>query len=197
MNTKIRGVLSVELAICLVFLSGLFVVMINHLVAFNNKGVLDRAAYSAVTVLSERKELFDGELNICVDADQCDFEIEKVFRFISGSLKRMNESFDSSKLGLRVDYVSVLNDENTSELSLNNVKKLYGNTSKCKFPGVSDIDPELLPRVSIDVIELLGGNVYLPLYQVSLCYEIPLDLLGAPTGEIFRLMSTSYSFVRI
>ncbi|MFV0447811.1 MAG: tight adherence pilus pseudopilin TadF [Vibrio sp.] len=196
-NNKLKGAISAELAIILLFLSTMLVLIINHLIAFNKKAMLDRASYSAVTILAERKQLFNNEINLCVDQSACDIESDKIFNFVASSLKRMDASFDKAKLGLRVDSVFMTYDDVEAELVLDNVRLMYGKTSNCNFPGVSDVDPELLPQVSFAASDLLDGNVYLPLYQVSLCYEIPLDLIGVTTGEVLRLISTSFSFARI
>ncbi len=199
-NRNMRGVFAVELVIGLLILSGALVIVLNHLLAFNKKGALDRAAYSIATIMSERKQLFNSNMSLCVD--NCNVEAEIVFNLVVSSLRRMDASFDNTKLGMRIDYVSMAVDEVSGNLSLGNNKPLiFGNTIQCNFRSANDVDinsvVKLLPQVSSEASELLGGNVFLPFYQVSLCYEIPLDLIGATTGEVFRLISTSYSFARI
>lgn len=193
------GSFIIELAIVLVFASGFLVLLINHMIAFNHKGRLDRAAYSLVTVISERKQLFDGQLGLCVVNDTCDSVALDAFNLAAASLKRMNGSFDRSKLGMQFDEISMttFTDENGDLVSTLNpvITQRFGNSSGCDFPGVSDVSEqkaiELLPltRVNLDFVRV-------PMYQVSLCYQIPLDLLGAPTGEFIHLVSTSFSFAR-
>lgn len=56
MKAKQQGAFMVELALVLMFISGLFVVMANYVVAINTKGQLDRAVYSLATIMAERKQ---------------------------------------------------------------------------------------------------------------------------------------------
>ena len=193
-----KGVFLIELAIVLVCISGILIMILNHLVAFNSKGQLDRAAYSLATILSERKQLFDDELNLCHDAQSCNVEVENAYNFVTASLGRMNKSFDKGKFGLRIDELNLTTSFNSSGQPfytlVSSSPLLHGNINQCKFPGVADL-------TSIKAAELLPvtptGSTRLPMYQVSLCYAIPLDILGAISGEHLQLISSSYSFERI
>ncbi|WCE32564.1 tight adherence pilus pseudopilin TadF [Vibrio sp. SCSIO 43137] len=197
-----KGVFTIELAFGLLFLSGMLVIVLNHLLVFNKKGALDRAAYSVATIISERKQLFNNKMSLCSDDNSCQSEAKTAYDIVVASLRRMDTTFDKSKLGMRIDYVSIAVKGSPAQFSLDTNKPLiFGNTHQCHFNAVKDIDLDtamaLLPKISVEATNLLGSSVYLPLYQVSLCYEIPLDLIGGMTGEAFRLISTSYTFARI
>ncbi len=192
------GVFMIELAIVLVFLSGIFVMLINHLMAFNKKAQLDRAAYSLVTIISERKQLFENDLQLCSNTESCNVVAKNAFKMVSYSLARMNSTFDVNKLGMRIDQVSMktsFSSKGKPQYTLeNNLPIYYGATAQCDFPGVDDMSLSKAEKL----LPVAKSNNYqrIPLYQVSLCYKVPLDLIGVTSGEVLRLISTSYSFAR-
>ncbi|WP_276516349.1 tight adherence pilus pseudopilin TadF [Shewanella sairae] len=187
-----KGVFMIELAIGLVVLSGMLVLMLNHLLAFNKKGPLDRAAYSAVTIISERKQLFNHQLKLCSESN-CDHVINQAFDLIASSLQRMDSSFDLNRLGMHMEYISI---ENGNKLVTQKLQK-----NNCTpNDSIANLDlntvSKLLPKTSGEDTSIVN-SVHLPLYQVTLCYKIPLDILGVATGDIFEIESTAYSFARI
>ncbi|MGL4372350.1 MAG: tight adherence pilus pseudopilin TadF, partial [Turicibacter sp.] len=104
---KENGTYIIELAITLCFLSSLLILFINHLLAFNKKGQLDRTAYSLVTLISERKQLFDGDLNLCSSDLLCENFARDLYRLAGASLSRVGNDFDEAKLGMRIDQISM------------------------------------------------------------------------------------------
>ncbi|GAA5646284.1 MULTISPECIES: tight adherence pilus pseudopilin TadF [Vibrio] len=194
MRAKQKGAFAVELAMVLVFASGLFVVVVNYMLAINKKGQLDRAAYSLTTILAERKQLFNADLDIC--SGNCNQTENTAYSIAAASMKRMIPNFDKTKFGMRIDEVRL------DERVLSNGKVDYvrrhkalekGNVIGCNFPDMSDIDK----AKAIEMLPVTSRNRRLPLYQVSLCYETPVNILGVANGEVFRIVSSSYSFARV
>ncbi len=57
-----------------------------------------------------------------------------------------------------------------------------GSIHGCDFPDMSDVTKEK----AIEILPLTSRGRRLPMYQVSLCYEIPTNLIGIANGEVFR-----------
>ncbi|WP_019350937.1 tight adherence pilus pseudopilin TadF [Vibrio splendidus] len=187
---KQQGSFMVELALVLVFFSSLLAIHINYTLAINKKGQLDRVAYSLLTILSERRQLYTGELDMCgFEGKHCDTEIEKFYDIAKSSMNRMIPDFDDSKLGMRVAQISI--EEGESKVTLN--KQFRGNHDDCNFQNLQGISferaKELLPTTT--------RNRRLPMYYLSLCYETPFNIIGAVRGEPIKIVTNSYSFSRI
>ncbi|MEZ9069264.1 tight adherence pilus pseudopilin TadF [Vibrio atlanticus] len=187
---KQQGAFMVELALVLVFFSSLLAIHINYTLAINKKGQLDRANYSLLTILSERRQLYTGELDMCgFEGAYCDTEITKFYDIAKSSLKRMIPDFDESKLGMRVAQISI--EEGESKVNLN--EQFRGRRDDCNFQNLQGITfehaKELLPTTT--------RNRRLPLYHLSLCYETPFNIIGAVRGEPIKIVTSSYSFARI
>ncbi|MFA0231285.1 tight adherence pilus pseudopilin TadF, partial [Vibrio sp. 10N.261.45.A7] len=190
MQVKQKGAFAVELAMVLVFASGIFVVVVNHMLAINKKGQLDRASYSLTTIFAERKQLFNANMDIC--AGDCRKTEHNAFVIASASMKRMIPNFDKNKFGMRIDEIRL---EETAlsggKVNYRRVQKTLtkGSIHGCDFPDMGDITKEK----AIEILPITSRGRRLPMYQVSLCYEIPTNLIGIANGEVFRLVSTSYS----
>lgn len=189
-----NGSFTVELAMVLVFASGIFLVVVNHMLAINKKGQLDRATYSLTTILSERKQLFSDSLDVC--SGNCSKTKNTTFSIAASSLKRMIPNFDKTKLGMRIDEIR-LEEHNLPDggtVYTRHHKKLEkGNVTGCNFPDME----KMTKAKAIELLPVTSRNRRLPMYQVSLCYEIPFNLLGVTSGEVNQIISTSYSFARI
>ncbi|MGD8170569.1 tight adherence pilus pseudopilin TadF [Vibrio sp. TRT 21S02] len=194
MQVKQKGSFTVELALVLVFASGIFLAVVNYMLAVNQKGQLDRATYSLTTILAERKQLFSDDLDVC--AGNCNRTKNTLFSIASSSLRRMTPTFDKTKFGMRIDEIRL------TERTLPNGQIKYtrhhkrlekGNVIGCNFPDMEDITEE---RAN-ELLPVTSRKRRLPMYQVSLCYEIPFNLLGVTSGEVNHIISTSYSFARI
>ncbi|TKF17891.1 pilus assembly protein TadF [Vibrio genomosp. F6] len=189
MVIKQKGSFSVELALVLVFFSSFLAIHINYTIAINKKGQLDRATYSLLSLLSERKQFYSGEINMCgFNGTHCNSEIKKVFDIAKNSMKRMVPSFDESELGLKVTQVSISSED---KLIVNS--ETSGNVDKCEFMDFSKMNltkaKQLLPTTT--------RNRRLPMYHLSLCYVTPFNIIGAVRGDPMRIVSSSYAFARI
>lgn len=81
---------------------------INYTIAVNKKGQLDRVVYSIVSVISERRQLFANELNICGENGRhCEAQVNNAFYMAKGMLKRTLPDFDASELGMRITELSL------------------------------------------------------------------------------------------
>ncbi|WP_391090567.1 tight adherence pilus pseudopilin TadF [Vibrio sp. NH-UV-68] len=194
MRVKQTGAFAVELALVLTLLSVMSILVINHMLAINKKGQLDRATYSLVTILAERKQLFNSNLDIC--AGDCRETEQATYSIATASLKRMIPTFDKSKFGMRIDEIRI--DEQMSRRGEIDCKRVHTTLTKgaihgCNFPDVTDMTKEK----TLEMLPVTSRGRRLPLYQVSLCYETPVDVIGATTGEVFRIVSTSYAFARV
>ncbi|MGF1788354.1 pilus assembly protein TadF [Photobacterium swingsii] len=177
-----KGVFTIELAMILIFASSLFVMQVNSSIAIANKGKLQRVSYSLATLLSERKQLFNDEGNMCKDETSCTKAINMMLEIAKSSLSRMSGKFNSDKLGIQVEELRRENNK------ISYTKKNSGLIKDCNIIDVRN-SGHLLPKTSNDR--------YLPLYQVSLCYETPFNVLGVVDNEIMHVVSSSISFARI
>ncbi len=191
MDKKIKGAFAVELALTLIFTSAILATISNFLIVTNKKGQIDRAAYSMVTLIAERKELFENNLDVC--AGNCSKAKNDLYAVASASMKRMIPSYDPNKFGMRVDAVYLNGKSSGAGFNLATNSLTAGRTANCDFPNVTSMSKgqalSLLPETS--------QGTKLPLYQVSLCYETPFNILGVMNNEVMRVVSTSYAFARI
>lgn len=193
-HNKHKGAFAVELALTLIFTSGILAIIINYLIVTNKKGQMDRAAYSMATLVAERKQLFDMDLDICTG--NCNQAKNELFSVVSASMRRNLPSYDQNKFGMRVDAVYLNGSSGGGggiNYSLRTNSLTAGRTANCDFPNVSSMSKakalSLLPETT--------SGTKLPLYQVSLCYETPFNILGVMNNEVLRVVSTSYAFARI
>ncbi|CCN46126.1 conserved hypothetical protein [Vibrio nigripulchritudo MADA3029] len=181
MRNKQRGAFSVELALILAFVASFFALQVNFVIATSNKGQMDRLAYSLVSVLSERRELFRDEGNICQLPKNCNDLVAELHQVGVSAMKRMSNVFDSRRFGIRIEELVVYPD-----------RTIYSKREKgyvgCNFVPLDNV-PEIIPTTS--------RNRKLPVYQVSLCYRTPFNILGATRGEFVNVVSSAFSFARI
>ncbi|WP_186176345.1 tight adherence pilus pseudopilin TadF [Vibrio jasicida] len=194
MKHKNKGAFIIELTMGLLFMAGISLTIVNNMIAVNYRGQLDRLSYSLATVLSERKQLFGEKKNIC-DTD-CESFVSDIYLLTSSSMRRMNSSFDESRLKIRIEQLSIIvNDDSPS----NNVYELHrlvyeeGSSNNCELPDTSDITHEEI----INFLPITNQKNYLPMYQVSLCYETPFNIMGIGNNEVTYIKSSSFSFARI
>lgn len=194
-----RGSFVVEFALVLVFFSGLFGMLVNYSIAINTKGQLDRVAYSLATIVAERRQLFNSSLDVCFpeQAGDCKKQAEEFYALVSASMGRMMSNFDKTKFGLRIEQVSLdkkgLN-EGGAELEKRYDRIDKGTIAQC------DVTTEAQTMSESDAKRLLPLTTRgrrLPLYQVSVCYAVPFNLLGVTSGEVNHVISTSYAFARV
>jgi len=192
-KAKQKGAFMVELALVLMFFSGLFVAVANYVVAINTKGQLERAVYSMTTIMSERKQLFGGEVDICFGSDaRCNETKQVMNRLMMASLKRMMPNFDRTKLGIQIEQLTVEGD------NPRNFKKKYrqlrdGAVQGCQLPNLNQMSKEQ----ALELLPITSHNRRLPMYQVTLCYETPFNIFGLADGEVVRTIAISFSFARV
>lgn len=187
---KQKGAFVVELALVLLFFSSIIAMHINYTIAVNKKGQLDRVVYSVVSVISERRQLFSNELDICgADGKQCDTQMNNSFDMAKGMLKRTLPDFDENEVGMRIMELSL----NDKDKKLVRTETLKGMTAGCNFPDLRKITVEQ----AIKLLPLTTQNRRLPLYHVSLCYKTPFNIIGLMSGEPIKVVTSSYSFARI
>ncbi|MCF7361903.1 pilus assembly protein TadF [Vibrio diazotrophicus] len=193
MLKKQQGVFIVEFLIVLVLATSLTVVVANHMLVLNQKGQLNRTSYSLATIVSERS-LFDSELRLCGSAMQCLAFVDTVHSIAVSTLNRTMGNFEVNKLGVRLSEVRLDSvSGGTEDFSL--VSNTYdrGPLAGCSFGSLSNTTK----RDALELLPFYNGQ-YMPLYKVSLCYEVPMDLIGGvSTGELFHISSTSLSFARL
>ena len=193
MKRKQNGSFVSELAIFIIFLIGVFSIMVNHMIALSYKGQLDRLAYSASTIVAERKQLFNSEISISNKGQEIGPTLHKL---IASSMKKMNKNFDKNKLSIRVEMIELEgSSSHSSNVSFNfHSHSIYFPSAKRRnFPDDFNLSKD-------DALKLLPMTIrdrYLPLYRVSLSYQIPFDLLGTLNGQSHRIISSSFSFGRI
>lgn len=189
-KSKQTGAFIVELALVLLFFGSIIAMHINYTIAVNKKGQLDRVVYSIVSVISERRQLFANDLDICGSVSKpCDTQMNNSFDMAKGMLKRTLPDFDENELGMRIIELSLVDKD----------KKLYrtmvskGMTAGCNFPDLKGITTEKATKL----LPLTTQNRRLPLYHVSLCYKTPFNIIGLMSGEPIKVVTSSYSFARI
>ncbi|BDU36998.1 tight adherence pilus pseudopilin TadF [Vibrio nigripulchritudo] len=181
MRNKQRGAFSVELALILAFVASFFALQVNFVIATSNKGQMDRLAYSLVSVLSERRELFRDEGNICQLPKDCEELVEEFYDIGLSAMRRMSNVFDSDRFGIRIEELIIYPG---GKINWVRQRGYVG----CNFVPLDNV-PEIIPTTS--------RNRKLPVYQVSLCYRTPFNILGATRGELVNVVSSAFSFARI
>ncbi|MET2954529.1 tight adherence pilus pseudopilin TadF [Vibrio harveyi] len=189
-KSKQTGAFIVELALVLLFFGSIIAMHINYTIAVNKKGQLDRVVYSIVSVISERRQLFANELDICgAGGKQCETHMNNSFDMAKGMLKRTLPDFDENDLGMRVIELSLID----KDKKLVRTTALKGMTAGCNFPDLEEITVEKATKL----LPLTTQNRRLPLYHVSLCYKTPFNIIGLMSGEPIKVVTSSYSFARI
>lgn len=190
MLIKQKGAFTVELALVLMFISLLLAIHVNYALAINKKGQLDRATYSLLTVISERKQFYTSELNICgIQRSECRGEVDDIYVLAKSSMKRMIPNFDKSKFGMRLVQI----DLKANNSNINVISFFRGEITDCNFSNLQ----ELTVEQAKEILPLTTQNTRLPMYQLSLCYTTPFNIIGAIRGESMHIVSSSYSFARI
>ncbi|WP_339387776.1 tight adherence pilus pseudopilin TadF [Vibrio caribbeanicus] len=193
MKRKQNGSFLIELMLFIIFIIGILILMINHMIALNYKGQLDRLAYSASTILAERKQLFDGDIDISSREKNT---ASSLYTLVASSMTKMNKNFDKQNLSVKVEMIELKKPSgklsNTS-FELQSYSVYAPSAKRHDFPN----DFKLSKEEVLNLLPMTNRGRYLPLYRVSLSYQIPYDLLGSLNGESHRIISSSFSFGRI
>jgi tight adherence protein F len=168
---KQQGVFLVEFTIMIVSLVVFIMFTIDVMLKISMKGKLDRAAYSAVSILKERTQLYDEDTALSRvedsgedDADGNDiFETVKdsaqLFTIIKNSLSRTTGDFDESLFGMVVEAQTYASDN-----SPNATEVFYEGTYRCNLDStLASLEPQL------SIMSSWGRQV--SLYRVSVCYS--------------------------
>ncbi|WED24574.1 hypothetical protein L3Q72_17010 [Vibrio sp. JC009] len=178
---KQKGVFIIELSIILVFLSALCAMQINIMIATSKKGQMERLAYSLVGILSEREEFFRDKGNMCESPTFCTILADELYDIAIKSMERMSSSFDSSDFGFQIE--EYIKSEHENKYSV----RRRGATSGCNFYTIDGVDT-IIPQTA------KGTN--LPIYQVSLCYATPFNLIGISNGQFTHITASAFSYAR-
>lgn len=182
-----QGVFTVELALVLVVLSSFFALQVNYMIAVAKKGAMDRAAYSAATLIAERRQFFDDEGYICGlnggDATKCNKLMTEIRDVVEGAMARALSSFEPGDMTIVVEeYIPA------PPAAAYTVRTL-GDGTGCDLVSINNSAMDALSP-------LTSKSRKLPIYQVSLCYKTEFNLLGAVEGDPFNIVASSISFAR-
>ena len=180
-----RGLFTIEFSIIIASLAGIFWLAFSHMIAVNIKGQLDRAAYSLASITAERKQLFGGDIQFKTGS------AKDMKNIVSSSMKRMSPSFNPEKLTMRVEvyYLEYKSDKKTFELE----HKVISTTDQSSLPR----EPKLTKEQAETLLPFTNRGRYLPLYRVTLGYQVPFDLIGVVNGQINQVVSSAYTFGRL
>lgn len=157
-----RGNFTVEFAIVGVFFALLIAFSGDVVMKLSIKGKLDRLAYSMVSILKERTELFGEDYALTNDLSS------SLFNIAQNSLSRLMSDFSVDKFGMVVN-------------SYDDTGKLYGQAFGGYSCSALPVDDGLL-------IETTWGRS-ITLYQVTLCYQSN-NWYGGVIGETYELVRT-------
>ena len=190
MRNRQQGSFIIELCIVLVSVSGIFAMAVTHMIAINYKGQLDRAAYSLATIVAERKQLFYGELSLNVGSKSPKNDMKNI---VSSSMKRMSQSFNPDKLAMRVDVYYLDEKLGMGQKKFKLEHKVISTSESRLFPDQFKLTQEQAENF----LPFTNWGRYMPLYRVTLTYQIPFDLIGAINGEMYQVVSSAYTFGRL
>jgi tight adherence protein F len=168
-----RGNFTVEFALVSVFFALLLAFSGDIIMKLAIKGKLDRMAFSAASIIKERKQLFDDSYDLTTD------EGNKAFQIVENSLKRTMGSFDENKFGFVLTAYSY------------STGAIVAKTSIVRPEGGSVLCSIKEPTTDMFVTTSWGRT--LTLYQVTLCYQTG-NWYGHLIGKTFNRVQ-SYSVV--
>jgi tight adherence protein F len=179
-SSEQRGNFTVEFAIVGVIFALLLVFSGDLIVKLSVKGKLDRMAFSAVSVLKERTELFDKQPSNDKEAlgdkytlddntfDVTDKQALDTYRIVEHAMQRTMGHFDSRRFGFVLD-----------------VRR--GNYVKHWTPTTGIYCQSIMPARNLSFTTIWGRPA--TIYQISLCYRTD-NGFGALIGQNFRQVSS-------
>jgi len=175
---KQEGIFIVELSMVLVVFSLLLVFSIDIISKLSIQGKLDRTSYSVVSILAERRQLFNGDDTLCSKADRgCHKRVEHMYRIAKYSMARMFTDFDAKKVTVVIEQQKFQNNKPSDYY----VKWLPKKNPGCTFVPLNT-STELSPETRY--------NRRASLFQVTICYESD-DLTTDIIGSGFTTLSSS------
>lgn len=168
------GTFVVEFAAMAIALGMVLAFCGDTIVRISTKGKLDRMAYSAVSIIKERTNLFDG--NDFQTTDQQQFD--DLSNIVKGSLSRTLFSFDPNMFGMALEVQKF--DEEQNPLTLITQRNAEDEGIACTPSPVLDD--------TLSVTTSQGGKA--SIYRVTLCYQT-INWFGAVTGREYGLVSSN------
>ncbi|WP_417542967.1 tight adherence pilus pseudopilin TadF [Methylophaga thalassica] len=166
---KQRGNFTVEFAIVGVFFSLLLVFSTDVIIKLSVKGKLDRMAFSAVSVIKERTQLFSESSLASLDQNTINSEASKAYSIVTASMRRTMGNFDTDKFGF-VLYVRQGDSVLKNEINLGSIT--------CSSSA---------PSKELSFTTTFGRDA--TLYQVVLCYDTD-NWFGNLIGKDFSMVSS-------
>ncbi|KKD58513.1 pilus assembly protein TadF [Grimontia sp. AD028] len=178
---KQKGTFTIELVMVLILFSFVVVFTMDIVSKQAVAGKLDRLAYSTVSLIKERTQLFDGEDEISTA------EAATFLRLVSESLEATMESFDTSRLGVFIEQQRFNSEQQPiSSSSGNGTFDLGG----------YNCEPATRLSQKLELAPVTNFGNRLTLYQVTICYRTD-NMFGELMGETWELArSTAVSVAR-
>jgi tight adherence protein F len=182
-SKKQQGVFLVEFTIMIVSLVIFIMFTIDVMLKISMKGKLDRAAYSAVSILKERTQLYDEDTGLSrledsgednedgTDIYETVNDSALIYTILKNSFNRTTGNFDESSFGVVVEAQTYANDN-----SANAPEIFYEGNYRCNMEStLGALEPQL------SIISSWGRQV--SLYRVSVCYNTDNYVIGfLPNG---------------
>ena len=168
--SKEKGTFTVEFAIVGIIFSLLLVFTGDLVIKLATRGQLDRIAYSSVSLLKERSQLFYQ------DSDMTQDEAEKIYKIVESSLRRTLGGFDENRFGF------IINARRGVDFEFNWTSP-DGLASNCTSRDLAGPYTQELGFAT-------SGQNQVTLYQVTLCYDT-LDWYGHLLGRDYQRVSTN------
>ncbi|MCG7497042.1 ATP-binding protein [Vibrio sp. Of7-15] len=166
-----RGTFSVEFAIVGIFFALLLVFSGDIIIKMSIKGKLDRLAFSMVSILKERTELYDDDYKIT------SAEVDAIFDITRNSLARTLGSYEASRLGMLVE-----------EQTFRDINSPNAAVRFSRGQQTCQVSQFLSQLTDLSVVTSWGRQA--SLYRVTLCYETD-NWVGELLGEQFTTVSTN------
>lgn len=178
MKNKQRGIFMVELSLVLLVFSLLFVFAMDIIIKLSHQGKLDRMSHSIVSILAERRQLFNGNDILCsTEESGCDQAVDQMYLMAKNSLARMFSNFDATKMTMVIEQLQFEKNEPSHYYA----KWLEAKSTDCKFLALRKLE-SLSPETSY--------SRRASLFQVTICYGSD-DLTTNILGNGFTTLSSS------
>jgi len=161
-----------EFAVVGLFFSLLIVFTGDIVMKLAMQGKLDRLSFSAVSIIKERTQLYEG------DFEMLGSEADAVYQIITNSLGRTVGNFETSRVGVLIEEQTYLSDRSPKAL----VTYIRG----ARTCALSQTLAEL--RTDLAVVTTWGRVS--SLYRVTICYETD-NWIGELLGLEYTTVTSS------
>jgi len=177
-TNKYKGIFMVELSLVLLVFSLLFVFSMDMILKLSHQGKLDRMSHSIVSILAERKQLFNGNDMLCSTGDHgCAEAVDKMYLMAKNSLARMFSNFDVKKMTMVIEQ---------QQFEKNNPSHYYVKWLETKSTDCTFVPLRQLQSLSPETNYSRRAS----LFQVTICYGSD-DLTSNILGDGFTTLSSS------